>query len=98
MVLAVACGQPAGWSWPVPLVELSESVLVAVAQDQDPVVRCAPFEAGDPCLERALHPEFLPVQRIARDVHCHHATTVVRHFADFDLVRMPAEERPAAVA
>ena len=97
MVLAVACGQPAGWSWPLPLVELSESVLVAVAQDQDPVVRCAPFEAGDPYRECALHPAFLPVQRIARDVHCHHATSVVPYFAGFDLARMPVEERPAAV-
>ena len=96
MVQAVACAQPADWTWLVPLVELFESVPVAVAQDQDRVVRYARFEAGDPCLECALHPAFLLDQRIARDVHCRHATTVVRHFADFDLVRMLVEDRPAA--
>ena len=80
----------------MPLVELSESVSVAVARDQEPVVRHALFDAGDPYLECALHPAFLLDQKIARDVHCRHATTVVRHFADFDLVRMLVEDRPAA--
>ncbi len=82
----------------MPPVAQPESVLVAVAQDQHPVVPYAPFEAGETNLECARHPEFHFVQRVAHDVHCHHAMMVVRHFADFDWGRMPVVSRPVALA